>query len=70
MAGQNIKGRGQRPNSLEGGGARYLKSYTTCVISMDIWPRDLSLLVGHRAPADDDRFYNRVSSITVFFKDG
>ena len=31
MAGQNIKGRGQRPNSLEGGGARYLKSYTTAI---------------------------------------
>ena len=29
MAGQNIKGRGQRPNSLEGGGARYLNFLST-----------------------------------------
>jgi len=53
MAGQNIKGRGQRPNSLEGGGARYLISYLLCinennkgkikiknaVFSMDGWVR-------------------------------
>ena len=29
MAGQNIKGRGQRPNSLEGGGGRYLNFLST-----------------------------------------